>query len=142
MASFDDPAIDTAPEGRVDRERELFRDVVVLVVEDDFIVAFDMQTLLEERGARVIGPASTLAEASALVAQHAPDVALLDVNLNGEFVFPVADQLRARGVPFAFATAYADDDRIFPPALRTIPRLAKPVLPSLLVGQLRRLIGR
>ncbi len=142
MVSFDDPAADAASESGTSRERELFRDVGVLVVEDDFIVAYDMRTLLEERGARVIGPAATLAEATALVTQHAPDVALLDVNLNGELVFPVADWLRERRIPFAFATAYADDDRIFPEPLRNIPRLAKPVLPSLLVGELRRLIGR
>lgn len=120
----------------------MFRDIRVLVVEDDFIVAFDMQTLLEERGAQVIGPASSVAEADALLAQQTPHVALLDVNLNGELVFAIAEQLRQRGIPFAFATAYADDDRIFPDAVKAAPRLAKPVLPALLVNQLRRLVGR
>src|SRR5688572_25216611 len=57
--------------------------MTVLVVEDDFIVAYDMQTLLEEQGARVLGPAANLAEAQELLAKHQPTVALLDVNLGG-----------------------------------------------------------
>jgi CheY-like chemotaxis protein len=119
------------------------RDVGVLVVEDDFIVAFDMQTLLEEQGARVIGPASDLAEARAAFVPGANvQVAVLDVNLNGEYVFPLAAQLRAAGVPFLFATAYADDDRLFPEELRDAPRLSKPVLPNALLGQLQRLLGK
>jgi CheY-like chemotaxis protein len=119
----------------------LFDGVTVLVVEDDFIVAFDMQSLLEEQGARVLGPAATLAEARELLAREAPSIAVLDVNLNGEFVFPLTDDLRARKVPFVFATAYADDERVFPEGDRSAPRLAKPVLPNVLIGQLRRLLS-
>jgi CheY-like chemotaxis protein len=119
------------------------RDVGVLVVEDDFIVAFDMQTLLEEQGARVIGPASDLNEARAAFVPGANvQVAVLDVNLNGEYVFPLATELLAAGIPFLFATAYADDDRLFPEALRDAPRLSKPVLPNALLGQLQRLLGK
>lgn len=113
----------------------------VLVVEDDFIVAFDMRMMLEEQGAQVLGPAATLMQARALVAGDAPQVAVLDVNLNGEFVFPLAEELLARGVPFLFATAYADDERLFPAAARDIPRLAKPVLPNVLIGRLKKLLG-
>ncbi len=70
--------------------------MTVLVVEDDFIVAYDMQMMLEEQGARVLGPATSLAEAKELLAKERPTVAVLDVNLNGEYVFPLADQLRAK----------------------------------------------
>jgi len=111
----------------------------VLVVEDDFIVAYDMQTMLEEQGARVLGPASSLAEAQELIAREQPTVAVLDVNLNGEYVFPLLDQLRSKEVPFVFATAYADEDRLFPEAARSAPRLSKPVLPHVLIAQLMRL---
>lgn len=112
----------------------------ILVVEDDFIVAFDMQMMLEEQGARVLGPAATLMQARALVADETPHLAVLDVNLSGEFVFPLAEELLARGVPLVFATAYADDERLFPATARDIPRLAKPVLPSVLIGRLRKLL--
>ena len=113
----------------------------ILVVEDDFIVAFDMQTMLEDQGARVLGPASSLREAQEILAAQTPQAAVLDVNLNGEFVFPLVEQLRAKGVPFLFATAYSDDDQLFPLAAKQAPRLAKPVLPALLVTQLRKLLG-
>jgi CheY-like chemotaxis protein len=115
--------------------------MTVLVVEDDFIVAYDMQMMLEEQGARVLGPAASLAEAQALLASERPTVAVLDVNLGGEYVFPLAEELQAKDVPFLFATAYADDDRLFPQAARSAPRLAKPVLPNALIGQLLRLKG-
>lgn len=113
--------------------------MTVLVVEDDFIVAYDMQTLLEEQGARVLGPAANIAEAQELLAKEQPTVAVLDVNLGGEYVFALADDLLARDVPFVFATAYADDDRLFPEQARTAPRLSKPVLPNVLIGQLLRI---
>lgn len=113
--------------------------MTVLVVEDDFIVAYDMQMMLEEQGARVLGPATSLAEAQALLAKERPTVAVLDVNLNGEYVFPLAEELRAKKVPFLFATAYADQDRLFPPAASNVTRLSKPVLPNVLIGQLMRL---
>jgi two-component system, response regulator PdtaR len=119
----------------------LFHGMKVLVVEDDFIVAYDMQSMLEEQGAEVIGPASSLQEARALLADSQPNAAVLDVNLNGEYVFPLAEDLRARGIPFLFATAYTDDDRLFPPATKQVLRLAKPVLPNVLISQLRKLLA-
>jgi CheY-like chemotaxis protein len=113
--------------------------MTVLVVEDDFIVAYDMQMMLEEQGARVLGPATSLSAALELVVSEQPTMAVLDVNLGGEYVFPLADKLQTRGVPFVFATAYADDDRLFPQTTRCVPRLAKPVLPNVLIAQLLRL---
>jgi two-component system, response regulator PdtaR len=118
----------------------IFDGVTVLLVEDDFIVAFDMQTALEEQGARVLGPASSLSEARALIANDRPTIAVLDVNLNGEYVFPLLEDLRTREVPYVFATAYADDDRLFPQLAKAAPRLAKPVQPNVLVGQLARML--
>jgi two-component system, response regulator PdtaR len=126
--------------GQNDRGAGMFGGASVLVVEDDFIVAFDMQALLEERGARVLGPASSLQEAREILAAERPTIAILDVNLNGEYVFPLVSELREQHVPFMFATAYADDDRLFPEEARTAPRLAKPVLPNVLVGQMLRLL--
>ena len=117
----------------------VFNGVIVLLVEDDFIVAFDMQTALEEQGARVLG-ASSLDEARELLANDRPTIAVLDVNLNGDYVFPLVDDLRSREVPFLFATAYSDDERLFPEQVRSAPRLAKPVQPNVLIGQLQRML--
>ena len=129
--------------GGLDAGAGSLRGVGILVVEDDFIVAFDMQTLLEEQGARVIGPVAELREAQAALAsvRSSIQLAVLDVNLNGEYVFPLAAELKAASIPFVFATAYADDDRLFPEPLREVPRLAKPVLPNTLLAQLQRILA-
>jgi CheY-like chemotaxis protein len=86
---------------------------LVLVVEDEFLIALDLELLLRRHGWRVLGPAATVAAALRLLAGTIPDVALLDVNLGGELVTPVAEELRARGVPFVLASAY---DRLGPTA--------------------------
>ena len=112
----------------------------ILVVEDDFIVAFDLQTMLEEQGAEVIGPAASVAQARALLSEAEPNIAVLDVNLNGELVFPLTEDLQQRGIPFVFATAYADDERLYPVNAQQAPRLAKPVLPNVLIRQIAKLL--
>ena len=79
----------------------------ILVVDDEPLVALLTEDLLLDAGAEVIGPAASVAEALALVATDAPEGALLDVNLGGELVYPVAEALARRGTPFAFVTGYS-----------------------------------
>ena len=81
----------------------------ILVVEDEMMIAMLVEDMLLELGCTVVGPAHGLAEALAL-AQSEPglDAALLDVNLAGQPVFPVADALREKGVPAIFSTGYGD----------------------------------
>lgn len=79
----------------------------VLIVEDAALLAMELETGLSEAGAMVIGPAYELEEAMALLDQPL-DAAVLDANLNGLSVSPVADILAERGVPFVFATGYGD----------------------------------
>lgn len=79
----------------------------VLVVEDDYFTAEDMKAELESSGAEVLGPVPDLAGALGLLASApAPDVAILDINLGGEMVFPLADRLHERSIPIVFATGY------------------------------------
>lgn len=79
----------------------------VLIVEDEYLLADDLSDALSDVGAKVVGPAGSIEQATALILSREPiDVAILDVNLRGEMVFPVADALRQRGIPFAFATGY------------------------------------
>ena len=103
------------------------RPPVVLVVEDEFLIAMDLECLLERHGWRVLGPAATVAAALRLLEQseEPPDAALLDVNLQDELVTPVAAALRARGVPFVLASAYERVDLLVP-ALAGVPNLGKP----------------
>ncbi len=78
----------------------------VLVVEDEMLVAMLVEDLLQEAGCVVVGPFARLADAMAAVAEHPLDLGLLDVNIAGELVFPVAYELERRGVPFVFVTGY------------------------------------
>lgn len=80
----------------------------VLVVEDEMMVSMLIEDMLADLGCTVIGPASRLDEAMELVQAGEMDCAVLDVNLGGQPIFPVADALRAKGRPFAFATGYGD----------------------------------
>lgn len=93
----------------------------ILVVEDEYMLAEDLRTELEDAGAVVIGPEPSVSRAAARVAdEQRIDFAVLDVNLGGETVFPVADALQARRVPFVFATGYEEQilgDR-YPGAVR------------------------
>ena len=79
----------------------------VLIVEDAVLLALELETGLSEAGAKVVGPAYELEEAMALLDQPI-DAAVLDANLNGRSVTPVAEALLRRGVPFVFATGYGE----------------------------------
>ena len=112
----------------------------VLIVEDEIIVALFLEDLLAECGYEVAGVASRLDEAMARA--EAPDFALavLDVHLNGRDVFPLADRLAERGLPFVFATGYGA--RGIPERHAGRPVLQKPFLPADLVRTLDGLGSR
>lgn len=98
----------------------------LLVVEDDFILSDDLARALAAEGATVVGPSATVADALELIARQGPiDGAVLDVKLLNEWVYPVADALRAHGVPFVFATGY--DATSIERRFDEVPRLEKPV---------------
>lgn len=81
----------------------------VLVVEDEPLIAMLVQEWLEELNCEVVGPAASVTGALELIAGVKLDGAVLDVSLGKEESFPIADELRKRGVPFAFATGYGAD---------------------------------
>jgi DNA-binding NtrC family response regulator len=99
----------------------------LLVVEDEFIIAIDLAQTLEDLGAEVVGPAGSVRDALDLVKSQGDrlDGAVLDVNLRDQQVFPVADALAERGVPFVFTTGY--DTIVTPERHAAVPRCEKPV---------------
>lgn len=113
----------------------------VLIVEDDFLIAMDLQQLLEGHGWRVIGPAANVRSALRLLEDELPSVALLDVNLGAEFVTRVAETLKARRVPFALASAYESPERVAGEALAGAPNVGKPTSEYRLIGILEDLAG-
>ena len=107
------------------RSRELSAGNRVLLVEDESLVAMMMGEVLTELGFSVIGPCATAAEATATIGSTDVSAAILDVNLDGELVYPVADLLAARDIPFAFITGYGEES--LSPRYADVPVLQKPI---------------
>lgn len=80
--------------------------LTILVVEDEALVSMLIETMLADLGCRTVWYASGVGEALELLRQRTPDAAVLDLNLAGEPVYPIADRLARAGVPFIFATGY------------------------------------
>src|SRR5450759_748326 len=116
-----------------------FSDRRVLVVEDEVLVAWLLEDMLADLGCAVLGPAASVKQALAMIDAEAIDVAVLDVNLNGQLSYPVADALAARGVPFVFSTGY-DKDRMLD-GYKTFPVLQKPYHRAELENTLARLLA-
>lgn len=109
----------------------------VPVVEDEFLVALAIEGALIAAGCEVVGPVGRLSEAEQAAGAPDLDGAILDVNLHGETITPVAERLARFGVPVLFATAACERD--LPPGLRKLPRLRKPVELGGLVAAAARL---
>jgi CheY-like chemotaxis protein len=80
----------------------------ILVVEDEMMVLMLIEDMLADLGCESVSTAATVDRALALMDGRTFDVAMLDVNLNGQNSYPVADALATRGIPFVFATGYGD----------------------------------
>ena len=97
----------------------------ILIVEDSYLLVLTLEGMCEDLGWRIIGPATRLNEAMELAQTEMFDAALLDVNLDGEMSWEIADVLYARGIPFAFCTGYDQTDML-PDHLVGSPVVAKP----------------
>jgi CheY-like chemotaxis protein len=100
----------------------------VLIVEDDPIIALGFEDTILGFGIKTVRTASSVARALEMIADRAPDFALLDVGLVREKSFAIAERLEALTIPFVFVTGYGASGAVggFPPAFATKPRLAKP----------------
>ena len=88
------------------------------------LIAIHIEDALQDLGCIVVGPVGRLDAALRMADDELLDAAILDVNIRGGHVFPVANRLHARGVPFALASGYSD--WALPEAFRNQPRLTKP----------------
>jgi DNA-binding response OmpR family regulator len=107
-------------------DSDALKGLIVLVAEDEYMIATDLAQELTRAGARVLGPVSSLDGALELLkdADHI-DAAILDVNLQGEKIFPAAEMLEQHGVPFLFATGY--DESVIPAHFGSVLRCEKPI---------------
>jgi DNA-binding response OmpR family regulator len=107
----------------------------VLIVEDDTLIALDLQSLLENAGYSVIGPVGSVEAAMRLLKHAKPDFALLDINLGKTNSFPLADLLAADAVPIIFVTAHSR--RVLHEEHANRPVVEKPFLPDTLLAVIR-----
>ena len=96
----------------------------ILLVEDDIILSTDLAFALTEAGCKAVVPATANAAALSAMVHYVFDAAILDVNVQNEWVFPVANALDAAGIPFLFLTAYSHDS--IPAQHRERPFIQKP----------------
>jgi DNA-binding response OmpR family regulator len=110
----------------------------VFVVEDELTIAWAIQLLLEENSFEVIGPAGRVDAAMEIAASEDMELAVLDVNLRGEEVFPVADLLAERGVALLFLSGY--EGRALPDRFHGYANLCKPARPEAVIAALDELV--
>lgn len=96
----------------------------ILVVEDEMMVAMLIEDFLKEFGCKIVGPEGSITEAIRLAATETIDGAMLDMNIAGQPIYPVAEKLAQRGIPFIFVSGYGAEH--FRGAYRDRPKLSKP----------------
>jgi CheY-like chemotaxis protein len=97
----------------------------IFIVEDELLIALELQSVVEQLGGTVVGPAGSVEGALQLLSDTTPNAALLDVNLRDGLVTPVAQACRDRSIPFALVTGYGRL-QLEEPLLQAAPRVSKP----------------
>jgi two-component SAPR family response regulator len=113
----------------------------VLIVEDNFVVADGLRYLIDGHGGSVSAIVPSLQRAFEVLANETVDIAVLDIDLNGTSVVPLAEHLRARSIPFLFLSGYCDEE-LLPEHLRGHPRFDKPVEAARLIRAMLDLTRR
>lgn len=111
----------------------------LLIIEDEIMVAMDMERTLATAGYLIVGVASTVAAALRILKESPIDLAVLDVNLGGESVLPLAERLRADKIPFLFLSGYARD-HVLRGEFQELPCLEKPCSDRVLLTALKKLL--
>jgi CheY-like chemotaxis protein len=117
---------------------EILRGLSVLVVEDNGLLCCVLEETLRDAGCEVIGPYARLPDAMQAASTVAIDIALLDINIRGQLVSPLAERLQARGVPFVLTSAYQPSD--VPRLLQNAVQLRKPYTDNDLLERLASVV--
>jgi len=110
----------------------------ILVVEDNALVAFELSQTLARAGFDIVGPAASVDRALTLIKERGCDAAVLDIHLHGETSEAVAHVLAALAIPFMTMTGYARTQQ--PPVFEGVPHFSKPVLSSMIVAELHKML--
>ena len=120
---------------KVEPSAGALRDMRVLIAEDEFLVGIQLEDDLRSAGCSIVGPFSTLEMATRAARRERFDLAILDINLNGDMVYPLADELSARGVPFIFLSGYTSAD--LPERFKKSRQITKPHDPEALIKEIK-----
>lgn len=112
----------------------------ILIIEDNYLISQTARRGLESFGATILGPAGTSAQARTLLANDRCDAAVLDISLDGEDSFSIADDLAAKNTPFVFATGFGDE--VLPKRFAHVARVEKPYSSEDLAAALASLLNR
>jgi CheY-like chemotaxis protein len=112
----------------------------ILIIEDEVLIGMLLEDMLGDLGYEVAGTAARIEDALALARDARADAAILDINLNGAEVYPVADILAGRGIPFVFATGYGESG--VPASYQQHPTMQKPFRQETLEGELASLFAK
>jgi CheY-like chemotaxis protein len=112
----------------------------ILIVEDEYLIRMLLEDMLADLGYEVAAAVGSVAEANDIATNGTFDAAILDVNLEGEEIYPVAEILAKRGLPFIFVTGYGENS--LPPAFRGRPALQKPFQAEALKTTLAGLLAK
>lgn len=111
----------------------------VLIVEDEYYLAADLEVALRSENADVVGPICDLSDALREIDKGRFDAAVIDINLQGELSYDLADELRSRGIPFVFATGYSPED--IPSRFSDVLRFEKPFESACIAKRILQLCG-
>ncbi|MDH7805100.1 MULTISPECIES: HWE histidine kinase domain-containing protein [unclassified Rhizobium] len=128
---------DTMPQPRRSNREETLK---ILLVEDQMLIAMDVENMLEDNGIKTIETATSSAMAIEKLKSYVPDVAILDINLGSDTSIAVARELHRRGIPFLFATGYADASMV-PDDFGNVPVIRKPYDEDALMAGIGLLVG-
>ncbi len=121
-----------------DKTDEIFASFSVLVVEDETLIAMDIEEMLQDQGHRVLGPVGSVEDALRLLGDEQPDVATLDCNLRGLPVIPVARRLQEMGIPFVIVSGNGSCDFPGGEILAGAENVGKPISEKFLIAALGR----
>ncbi|MDW6023606.1 response regulator [Mesorhizobium sp. BAC0120] len=119
---------------------KLLNGLRALVVEDESLLALSLEDDLISAGCSIVGPFGSLSSATEALRTNQFDLAILDVNLNGEMVFPLADELAGRAIPFVLLTGYLSTD--LPERFRKVPQVTKPYDQASLIEAVSQAISK
>ncbi len=112
----------------------------ILIVEDEWLIAEDYASTLRQAGYRIVGPCPSVEAGIAAVNAEQVDAALLDIQLQDEMSFPVAERLQKKNIPFAFLSGYSR--QYLPPELESCELVPKPVAQRMLLATVRKICSK